>query len=285
MTSTSASMKRCAKCQQDLPATNEYFPSHKAHADGLNSQCKTCTNAAQRARRAHPPTPIPDGHKRCTHCKRVLPKTSEYFYSNNKRSLHSKCKECDKAIKRKRPIDILPEGYKRCGTCKEIKPATTEYFYPRKGRTAFLEPSCKICRRAYFARVVSPEKRLAYSRKYEALPKYQEKRKEYRRTHKQESLIRYRNRRTRQKNVPGTLTSQQIQYKLRKQRFRCYYCFAKFEKQSGKYVYHLDHTIPISRPEAGPRHDMSFTVLACPTCNLSKGHKLLHEWPAGGRLF
>lgn len=94
-------------------------------------------------------------------------------------------------------------------------------------------------------------------------------------------------RRVRKKAVPGDLTPQQIMLKLRLQRYRCYYAecgYAKFKKRKGKYIFDLDHTNPISRPEFGPQHTMSGTVLACPTCNGSKKDKLPHEWPAGGRL-
>jgi 5-methylcytosine-specific restriction endonuclease McrA len=89
----------------------------------------------------------------------------------------------------------------------------------------------------------------------------------------------------RQKAIPGTLTQEQIQEKLKKQRYKCYYCAVKFEKRNGRYVYHLEHTIPISRVEAGPRHDVNYVVLSCPHCNAKKHNKLPHEWLEGGRLF
>jgi 5-methylcytosine-specific restriction endonuclease McrA len=92
----------------------------------------------------------------------------------------------------------------------------------------------------------------------------------------------------RQRDIPGTLTSKQIQQKLKAQRYRCYYgaCgHAKFKKRNGKYVFHLEHTIPLSRPDASPRHDINYIVLACPSCNLRKYNKLPHEWSEGGRLF
>jgi len=83
------------------------------------------------------------------------------------------------------------------------------------------------------------------------------------------------------------LTPQQIQYKLKMQHHRCYYAasgHAKFEKKDGKYIYHLEHTIPLSRTEHNPKNDANYVVLACPSCNTKKYNKLPHEWEQGGRL-
>jgi hypothetical protein len=92
----------------------------------------------------------------------------------------------------------------------------------------------------------------------------------------------------RKKGAKGNLSKEQLLRKLKAQKFRCYYAawgHAKFERRNGRYIYHIEHTVPISRTDEQPRHDMDFIVLACPTCNLSKGAKLPHEWPQGGRLF
>jgi 5-methylcytosine-specific restriction endonuclease McrA len=72
------------------------------------------------------------------------------------------------------------------------------------------------------------------------------------------------------------------------QKYRCYYAacgYSKFKKVKGQYVYHLEHTIPLSRVEHSPRHDINYVVLACPECNIRKGAKLPHEFFEGGRLF
>jgi len=94
-------------------------------------------------------------------------------------------------------------------------------------------------------------------------------------------------RRARKLATPGTLTKEQIKQKLKAQRYRCYYAacgHAKFEKQNGQYIFHLEHTIPLSRPEGSPCHDLNHVVLACPSCNLKKHARFPHEWPEGGRL-
>lgn len=51
------------------------------------------------------------------------------------------------------------------------------------------------------------------------------------------------------------------------QRRRCFYCDEKISKQDRK-TYHLEHRVPIYR---GGQSVLSNLVLACPSCNLTKG--------------
>jgi len=103
------------------------------------------------------------------------------------------------------------------------------------------------------------------------------------------TLAKNANRRARKKTVPGTHTAAQIAEQLKRQHYHCYYAacgFAKFPKVNGKYIYHVEHTFPISRVIGTgiPANDMSYLVLACKSCNDSKGNKFPWEWAAGGRL-
>ncbi len=95
--------------------------------------------------------------------------------------------------------------------------------------------------------------------------------------------------RAHRKTVLGTHTAAQIQEQLRRQKYRCYYAacgFSTFKKRDGGYVYHVDHTFPLSRVAGTniPANTIDYLVLACPTCNLSKHDKFPWEWPEGGRL-
>lgn len=90
--------------------------------------------------------------------------------------------------------------------------------------------------------------------------------------------------RARKRGAEGTHTPAQIQELLKRQHRRCYYAscgHAKFERRNGKYIYHIEHIVPLSR---GGSNSISNIVLACPTCNLKKHDKLPHEFPEGGRL-
>lgn len=96
-------------------------------------------------------------------------------------------------------------------------------------------------------------------------------------------------RRANKNAVSGSHTPAQIEAQLKRQKGRCYYgaCgHAKFEKKDGRYVYHIDHTYPLSRVAGTdiPANDISYLVLACPSCNLKKHAKFPWEWFEGGRL-
>src|SRR6185503_1287044 len=81
--------KRCAQCQQEKPATLEYFVRNSNLRNGLNSYCRDCWSA--RYRKHLPKPPVPDGYKRCTCCNELKPATNEHFYPNNRTGL---CKIC-----------------------------------------------------------------------------------------------------------------------------------------------------------------------------------------------
>jgi len=106
---------------------------------------------------------------------------------------------------------------------------------------------------------------------------------------RKQCYTRVRNRYARKKSVQGTHTSEQIQDQLKRQKYRCYYAAcgnAKFKKKDGKYIYHIDHTYPISRVAGSdiPANSIDYLVLACPACNHSKKDKFPWEWAEGGRL-
>lgn len=265
------------------------------------------------------PEPAPDGMKRCNACKQIKPGTREFFEPNTecKYGVVSTCRECQaKAASNSRQAS--QRSMRQCSGCKEWKPATVGFFNRRKARKSGFQSTCRECgikyknehseERAQYAIIYSKthkaERRMYYehykiarrehirehAKRYHLKnrARINERARKYYQSHRAETYARTRNRRARKKVAPGTLTPSQIQAKLRAQRHRCYYAacgHAKFKKVKGKYIYHLEHTIPLSRTEEGPRHDINYVVLACPSCNLSKGSKLPHEFGEGGRLF
>jgi len=125
-----------------------------------------------------------------------------------------------------------------------------------------------------------PDWRNAYQRRYRA-------------AHRAQHAIYQRNREIRKKAIAGTHTAAQIEEQLKRQKYRCYYAacgYAKFKrvKENGrwKYLYHVDHTFPLSRVAGTdiPANDMSYLVLACDHCNESKRNRFPWEWPEGNRL-
>lgn len=264
--------KRCPKCKRILPATLEIFYGHRSRKDGLKVYCKECMNAPYRK----PSIEVPEGMKRCSQCMQCKPATADFFVRSNKikDGWEGRCKGCQHANWRaKHPLkwETPPEGCKRCGTCHKVYPATTGYFEPSKRKCdKGLRPQCRWCRAKDWE---------GYNKTHVGY------RKLYYKEHKEQYKTHGENRRARKKAVPGTYTQQQIQEQLKRQHYRCYYAacgYAKFKKIQGKYVYHIEHTFPISRENA--RNDISHIVLSCPSCNLKKGDKFPWEWPEGGRL-
>ncbi len=159
-------------------------------------------------------------------------------------------------------VDTLPQNtpQKQCTTCKNAFPATPEFFYRSKPKKDGLASQCKRCQEKFNRSPAGKERKSAHNRVYGHVH----------RAHK------------RGLQDVGTHSEQQIQEQLKSQRCRCYYCQGKFER---RYIYHVDHTFPISRASGDdPINDMGYLVLTCPTCNSKKGDKYPHEFSEGGKL-
>jgi len=153
----------------------------------------------------------------------------------------------------------------------------------------------RLAYRLWSQRPEVQESRRAYRKAYRSQPEIQDHEQAYRKAYSarpqayEMQLSRNRNRRARKRAVQGKHTPSQIQEQLQRQHYRCYYAACdhqKFQKVNGRYVYHVEHTFPLSRVKGTniPANDISYIVLACPHCNESKGDKFPWEWPEGGRL-
>lgn len=203
--------------------------------------------------------------------------------------------------------ELIP--VKHCNTCGKDYPATTEYFYRHACHPDGFRSQCKNCIRQYNKnyRESDPEKYSAFHKKYYAKSrgyrkpielsyrlsnKHQKQRYDAMRYEKKKDhvktkvaewrvanpearraiILRYEGRKH---GAEGTHTTQDILRMKKVQRGKCYYCGCKLTK------YHVDHVIPLSR---GGSNDPSNLVLACPSCNTSKGDRLPSEWIKGGKL-
>ncbi len=218
--------------------------------------------------------------KRCSNptCKNPwLPATTDYFH-RRKDGLDSQCKDCHKEY------DNRPEVKERRSANEKARrnnPETREDFLTRK-RANYHSPKSQARLKIYYQQPEVLERKNACTsrRYYDPVigPHVQEQKR-----------ARTLNYIARKKAVQGTYTSKQIQEQLKRQKHRCYYAacgFAKFEKKKGKYVYHIDHTFPLSRVVGTdiPANSIDYLVLACPTCNMNKKNKFPWEWSEGGRL-
>lgn len=103
-------LKHCPWCNQDLPATSEYFATDKTRFDSFCHACKACQlkrRAELRATAAERKAYKQSGMKRCTMCQNEFPATLEYFYQEKRRKsfcLKSICKNCQRKKSKERPV-------------------------------------------------------------------------------------------------------------------------------------------------------------------------------------
>lgn len=89
-------MKHCVVCEQELPATKEYFHVASNRADGFRGECKVCRKNNKLKRE------VQKLEKRCTTCKLLKPNTDEFFHrlSIERGTNRSQCKVCHTASQR-----------------------------------------------------------------------------------------------------------------------------------------------------------------------------------------
>lgn len=226
--------------------------------------------------------------KRCTGpCGQEYPATTKYFHRNSQQrnGLDPRCKKCKGArnklyYERSEVQEHRKEYYNR----QEIQERDQSYR-----KEYYRRPEVKEKAQRYRKRPEVRQRLVSYQREYSERPSVKEYQKEYRRTPRvrERSRIASSNRSARKKSVQGTYTSQQIQELLKRQKNKCYYCQKRLQKGKDKYIYHIEHTFPLSRVAGTdiPANSIDYIVLACPTCNMAKGDKFPWEWPEGGRLF
>jgi hypothetical protein len=282
--------KRCSKCRRFFPATLEFFNKDKKHTDGLRSDCKECRKSPNQRPQYH--LRNAEGLKQCSRCKEWKPPTTDYYHHNKeaKDGFLSKCKDCCKDYRkqnreheaaRSKAYSLRPEVQERRRAYERglrNNPETRDAYQSRRN-ASYYKPENYARLKEYYKRPEVRARKNENTKKRYHDPVVGPRVKEQRRAH----TLRYQ---AKKQSIPGTYTFEQIQDLLKRQKHKCYYCSAKFEKKDGRYQYHIDHTFPLSRIEGTdiPANDISYLVLACPFCNMSKSNKFPWEWPEGGRL-
>lgn len=229
--------------------------------------------------------------KRCTGCHKEYPESTEFFYYNKqRRHYRPRCKQC---------TDAQNRAWKENNT-ERVREAERRRYWEQHDH--FLEKN-----RRY--RTANAEKERARTRAYYRENKDKERARnrrwarssEHRKRYMRGYLKRYRAdnaermqelgrswaaanpdkvrasrmlRKQRLKNAPGAFSGDDIALMFTQQQGRCWYCQESIAEE-----YHIEHRVPLAR---GGSNDPSNLVLACPSCNLSKGARLPHEW--SGRL-
>jgi hypothetical protein len=307
--------KKCSRCNDNKLKCYGMFFSNKARSDGLSVYCKDHDRAYRRAyidthkdkinmqakERYH--TPDQMAKKRLyyqEHKDQILQDRKEYASANadHIREYRRSPKVKERARIRARNRYHQPEIYQRIRAyrnrpdIKERERVQWQIYYRKpdiRGRYLNRDrlrrrlPDVQERERAYRLRPEIREQTRIRNQKHERKRRLRPEWPEYRRA-------RDYTRRARKNAVQGVHTPDQIQEQLKRQKYCCYYAacgFSKFPKVNGRYIYHVEHTFPLSRVAGTkiPGNDMGYIVLSCKDCNERKGNKFPWEFPEGGRLF
>jgi len=224
--------------------------------------------------------------KTCNKCKRELPETREYFHRNGDR-LRAQCKRCmgesAAAYHAENKEDIAARAAAYCAENKEdIAARRAAYRAENKedfaARAAAYRAENKedIAARAAVYYAENKEYIAARMAAYRADNKERiaAQRAAYQAAHPEKGNARTRNRLARIVGNGGTHAAVDIQAQYDRQKGRCYYCDTLVGDD-----YHVDHVIPLI---LGGSNGPDNLVVACPTCNTSKGAK--HPMDYAGML-
>lgn len=248
-------MKRCIKCQHELPATTEYFHRKSVYPDGLYPYCKGCRKEKSRD-----------------------------YYQRNAEKIKARARDWAKANPDRDKANHARYAQEHSA---EVVERATKWNRENPERRAEI-------RRAW-DREHQAEKVAYHRLRRSANPEiYRERGRRYRernrehlrlldRLRRQRNPEKYRsyvrNRRARIRFNGGTHTPADIRAQIVAQTdkrgiLHCWWCGDAITDR-----YHVDHRIPLSR---GGSNDVRNLCISHPLCNQSKCAKLPHEW--NGRL-
>lgn len=285
--------KICSKCKRELPATIEYFSKNKAGKYGLKSYCKQCSSKQNKAyREAHPDK---DRQYYALHREERLKYAAEY-HATHKEEHALYCKqynnEHQEEIKARRSVynaehkaEIKERNAKNYqGHSEERRSYAAKYRQEHSEQVQQYREEHREEHRQYDRGHYQKhkERKHLYNLTYRQshYDEIREKQKLYWSSERGRVIHRAQSHRRRslKRNASGRYTVEELYQQRQRQRNKCYYC----RKRLNKSDWHADHVIPLSR---GGSNHISNIVITCPTCNLRKHNKLVHEWHgSGGRL-
>lgn len=244
--------KTCTKCGETKPATTEYFYRMKEARDGLRPDCKACLDTKQRA-------------YYLANKERVAERNRAYREANKERFTEwsRKWYEANR--------DAAIEKVRQWGIANRERKRKNQRAYDARNRERN-----RVKRRAYHAANAGRE--AEYSRNYYIKNKERlaDRQRVYLANNPEKARQRVSVRRARRLQAEGTHTPADIQAQYERQKGRCHWCNVKVGN-----TYDVDHLIPLSRGGTDWPENL---VISCPPCNRSRGDKLPHEWPQGGKL-
>lgn len=184
-------LKHCKKCDEDYPATTEFWYSSKRSKDGLGRPCKACRSAQQKAYRNQPGT-------------------KEKIYAQQKEYLN----RAEVQEHRRAYLKDYGEIYNSRSDVKERKRVLAKKYYRQpdireKKLTHLRKPEVRKRINSYRSRPEVREKNLAYCKEYHSRPNVKERHRSYEHT-----------RNARKKSILGVHSPAQIKDQLRRQKYR-----------------------------------------------------------------
>jgi 5-methylcytosine-specific restriction endonuclease McrA len=222
------------------------------------------------------PSAREDGVRQCSVCKAELTASDEHFYkrkrANGKVYLSSECKPCVKATRKKFHADNRD---RLVADMRELRERKGDQYNANRRARIQADDEYRAKRRAKVDEwyKANPEKVIAYRRARYAQFKDQIKAAclAWRAGLPPHRIKAWRtNYKARKRGAPGRYTAADLAAQFDKQVGLCFWC--KCDLGS---TYHADHYVPLAK--GGTNHPANI-VLACPTCNTSKRHKMPDEF-------
>lgn len=204
-------MRLCKRCGE-MKSQDEFYRD-KTNVSGYHHYCKICTDSSRKARREKAKKPksiLPEGHKRCPGCKRIL-SLEKFSYLKTRRCYKSRCKDCEREYKKTHRDQINSAERKRFSD-PETKATRLAYRKEWRGK-----PEAKAketaYRKEYKKRDYVKAKDYARNAEYRQRPGNAEKAKErtteWIREHPEEVRQQHRIRYARKKGADGSYTHEQ----------------------------------------------------------------------------
>lgn len=109
-------LRKCSKCNQ-IKSVDQFYRD-RANASGYHHHCKACSNELRSNRRRKVAAekvakeePIPEGHKRCSRCERILLYQDFYRLRKSSDGRKSQCKTCEKAYQKTEKAKARASAY------------------------------------------------------------------------------------------------------------------------------------------------------------------------------
>lgn len=235
---------------------------------------------------------IPEGYKRCSRCKAVLPIEDFYKASRTKDGRQTNCINCarDVGLQWKRANAQVSRDYSRQRRKDNPEEHRENARLYRQRHPEKVKETIKVYRENNPDRVKDSGRRYREENKDMLRVRNQEwrqknpdhlraKKREWRQNNSKRVMESSRRRRLSKLQIPTIRLSTIRDILLVVQKGKCLYCGNDLDQH-----FHVDHIIPLSlAPLLGnshPGHTPSNFLAACPHCNVSKHNYLLEDWLA-----